>query len=63
MMMSVFVGGEGCDRPGRSLRSSDKFGERRRVGNEVDEESDDERDRGGVDTSVVAISAMCKSRR
>lgn len=51
-MMSVFDGGEGCESAGRSLRSSERFGERRRDGSD---ELLDDLDLGGVDMSVAMI--------
>lgn len=50
-MMSVFDGCAGCERPGRSLRSNDRFGEWPREAAKDDPE--DERERGGVDTEVA----------
>jgi len=55
-MMSVFDGGDGCDSAGRSVRSSERFGEWRRV--EDDDDPEDERDLGGVDTTVAIVCEM-----
>lgn len=53
-MMSVFEGGDGCERAGRSERSRERPGEWRFVVEELEED----RESGGVDTSVAMVGGL-----
>jgi len=54
----VLDGGVGRESAGRSERSRDMFGLWRRLMPEVDDEDEEERETGGVETSVAMVDVQ-----